>query len=229
MRAMSDESAVEQTTIVVIGGGTLSPRALDLARPLCEGGCTVVAADSGLDHAIEAALEPSVLVGDLDSLSAAGRMWAYAHGTLIEEFPADKDLTDTELAIARVVATSDNVHLLVLGGIDPTDARLDHVLGTLAALGDASLAGLRSIRAVIGTTEFQVVHAGHVAELSIDAGQTFSLLALHGVAEEVTLSGARWPLTSATLHATKARGVSNIADGTVSLSVGIGTVTVVIP
>ena len=58
--------------VVVIGGGALSTRAIDAIRP----DAVVIAADSGLDHAVAAGLRPAVLVGDLDSISASGRMWA---------------------------------------------------------------------------------------------------------------------------------------------------------
>ena len=59
-----------------------------------------------------------MLVGDLDSISASGRMWAYAHELLIDEHPEAKDETDTELALAAAAAMADAQHLLLLGGID---------------------------------------------------------------------------------------------------------------
>jgi thiamine pyrophosphokinase len=215
--------------LVVIGGGTLSPRALSLARAGIEHGAVVIAADSGLDHAVESGLQPSVLVGDLDSISAAGRMWAYAHEVDVHEFPADKDFTDTELALSIAIEHGSGGDLVVIGGIDSTDPRLDHVLGTLAALGHDTLSVFATVTAVIGTDEFHIVHGGRSAVVQIDAGQTFSLLALHGPAEGVTTTGARWPLTSATLQANRARGVSNLADGPVTLTVDSGVLTMVIP
>ena len=220
---------VARHVVVVIGGGPLSQRAIELAREFVDAGATVIAADSGLDHAVAAQLSPTLLVGDLDSISASGRMWAYAHGVEVDEFPTDKDFTDTEIALERAVHTAGTGALLLVGGLDPTDPRLDHVLGTIAALGSPTLASLVSIRAVLGTDEFQVVHAPHTAAVDVEAGQTFSLLALHGDADGVTLTGARWPLTHATLRSTRALGVSNVADSTVTLSVGSGIVTVVIP
>ena len=81
--------------VVVIGGGPLSSRALSEVTP----DATIIAADSGLDHAVAAGLRPTMLVGDLDSISAHGKMWAYAHELEIEEHDVDKDSTDTELAL----------------------------------------------------------------------------------------------------------------------------------
>src|ERR1043165_10182570 len=87
--------------VVVIGGGSLSPRAAAEVTPED----IIVAADSGLDHAVAAGLRPSILVGDLDSISAHGKMWAYAHELDIDEHDVDKDATDTELALARAAST----------------------------------------------------------------------------------------------------------------------------
>ena len=108
--------------VVVIGGGPLSPRAIaDVAHD-----ATIIAADSGLDHAVAAGLRPTILVGDLDSISAHGKMWAYAHELEIDQHPVDKGATDTELALARAAGNGGD-------GICSSSARLgdrfDHVLG----------------------------------------------------------------------------------------------------
>src|SRR4051812_39201193 len=119
--------------VVVIGGGPLAACAARAVDPEA----LVIGADSGLDHAVEAGLRPSVLIGDLDSVSAGGRMWAYAHDVAIEEFAVDKDVTDTGLALAAAADAADATDLLLLGG---TGDRLDHTLGALIALGAGELA-----------------------------------------------------------------------------------------
>lgn len=210
-------------TVVVVGGGPLSDRAAAAATAVGHG--SVIAADSGLDHAIAVGLTPTNLVGDLDSISAAGRMWAYAHGLEIDEHPTAKDLTDTELALAAAAAAPAD-GLLVVGGVGD---RLDHLLGVLLALGGAAAATFSDVRAIIGDNEFVVVHAHHRHELRLEAGRTFSVLALHGPCRGVQLHGARWNLDGADLTATEARGLSNIADGTIAVSLEHGTLTVVIP
>jgi len=212
--------------VVVIGGGTLTQRALDAVRPEA----TVIAADSGLDHAVAAGLRPHVLVGDFDSISAAGRMWAYAHELEIHEHPVDKDLTDAELAIRRALDAPDLRQLLVIGGLDdPADQRFDHLLGMLLALGHPLLAGVGSVKAVLADTQFQMMHPGKHTVLDLEAGQTFSLLALHGPCRGVTVNGARWPLANATLDGTEARGVSNEGTERTEVQVESGVLTVVIP
>lgn len=212
--------------VVVIGGGALTPRALDAVR----NDAVIIAADSGLDHAVEAGLRPAVLVGDLDSISASGRMWAYAREVEIHEHPADKDATDTEIAIARALELPGIRQLLLIGGIDEDgERRLDHQLATILALGHSSLAGLGSVRAVLGDTELVVLHPGRRIVLDVESGQTFSLLALHGPCTGVNVSGARWPLVDASLLGTEARGVSNEATEHTEVHVATGVLTVVVP
>ena len=212
--------------VVVIGGGALSTRALDAVRD----DAVVIAADSGLDHAVAAGLRPAVLVGDLDSISASGRMWAYARGVEIHEHPTDKDATDTEIAIARALEVPEVRQLLLVGGADEAgERRLDHQLATILALGHNSLAGLASVRAVLGGTGLAMLHPGRHSVLDLEPGQLFSLLALHGPCGGVTVTGARWPLTDAVLTGTEARGVSNEATEHTEVLVASGVLTVVVP
>ncbi len=211
---------------VVVGGGPLSPQALAGVSE----GAFVVAADSGLDHAVAAGLQPNVLVGDLDSISAAGRMWAYRHEAEIEEHAADKDLTDTELAIQRALRVPGVSDLVLLcGSRSAHDERLDHLLGILLALGHPTLGALNSVRAVIGNTQFQMLHPGASSALDLATRRQFSLLALHGPCGGVNVSGARWPLVEATLTGSEARGLSNETESNTEVSVQTGVLTVVIP
>ncbi|MDO8362543.1 MAG: thiamine diphosphokinase [Actinomycetota bacterium] len=225
-RAESSDSPASSHAVVVIGGGPLSPLAVEQVRD----DAFIIAADSGLDHAVAAGVRPHALVGDLDSISASGHMWAYAHELEIRQHPNDKDLTDTELALARALAVPGVRQLLLIGGIDdPEDRRLDHVLGTLLSLGSTALAGLSSVRAVLGDTRFLVLHPGRSSVLDVEPGQLFSLLAMHGPCSGITVTGARWELADAALSGTEARGLSNEATEHTEVRVASGVLTVVIP
>jgi thiamine pyrophosphokinase len=207
--------------VVVIGGGQLSPLAIGYVLP----GATIIAADSGLDHAVEAGLRPTVLVGDLDSISAHGKMWAYAHELEIDQHPVDKGSTDTELALLRAVQT-DADSLLVFGAIGE---RFDHALGTISALGNHTLARFESIRLLLDETVVHVLHAGRSITLDLPQGSLFSLLALHGACAGVDVTGARWPLADAALDPWSTLGVSNETTGLLYVGVGDGILTLVVP
>ena len=113
----------------------------------------LIAADGGLDHALAAGLEPSVLVGDLDSVSASGLAWASEHTTIVRH-PVDKPATDTELAVAHAASLAPERILLVAGVGD----RLDHAVAALGALGAAAVAGVDRLEAWWGSDQFVVIH-----------------------------------------------------------------------
>ncbi len=207
--------------VVVIGGGPLSARAVTDVLP----DATIIAADSGLDHAVAAGLRPTVLIGDLDSISAHGKMWAYAHELEIDQHPVDKGSTDTELALVRAAATEADT-LLVFGAAGD---RFDHALGTIAALGNPVLARFETVRLALDDTTIYVLHAGRSVALDLAQGSPFSLLALHGPCGGVQVTGARWPLTDASFEPSSTLGISNETTGLLHVAVTDGTLTLVVP
>ena len=207
--------------VVVIGGGPLSTRAVTDVLP----DTTIIAADSGLDHAVAAGLRPTVLVGDLDSISAHGKMWAYAHELEIDQHPVDKGSTDTELALVRAVATEADT-LLVFGAAGD---RFDHALGTIAALGNPILARFETVRLALDETTIYILHAGRSITLDLAQDSSFSLLALHGACRGVQVTGARWPLTDASFEPSSTLGISNETTGLLHVAVADGILTVVVP
>jgi thiamine pyrophosphokinase len=213
---------------VVTGGGPISTsRSVRSDGPFV----AVVAADSGLDGALRVGLRPTVLVGDLDSISAAGLEWATEHGVPVERHDPDKDDTDTALAVrhaASMRAATGATGMRLLGGDDV--ARLDHLLATVICLGDRSLDLFEHVTAQIGTTDVRVLHPGRRTELQLEAGHVFSLLALHGDCSGVEVSGARWPLADAFVEAGSTLGVSNESLGRpVTVAVRSGVLTVLVP
>lgn len=213
--------AMTDAVIVVTGASPLHATAVEQI-PL---DAVVIAADGALDHALAADIRPSVLVGDLDSVSPDGLDWAERHAT-IDRFDPDKDQTDTELALRRAVAANPTRLVLLSGGGD----RLDHTLAAVTALGHRSLTSIPVIDAWWGDQRLRVLHGPGRTTLALPIGSTLSLLALHGACTGLTVSGVRWPLDAAELPPGTSLGVSNVTtDDTVSLSISTGVLTVAIP
>jgi thiamine pyrophosphokinase len=211
------------TVVVITGAAPLDARAV-AAVP---SDALVIAADGGLDHALAAGLAPSVLIGDLDSISSAALAWAKEHAEVIT-YPVDKGQTDTELAIAHGASLGPERLVLLTGQAERE--RLDHLVTTLGSLGATSLAGIASLEAWWGGDELQVVHGPGKVVLDLASGTTFSVLAMHGPCLGVTVEGARWPLVEHALEPLVGLGVSNeVETRPVSVSVATGIVTVVVP
>ncbi len=209
------------TVVVITGSAPLDGRAIE-AMPT---DAVVVAADGGLDHARAAGIDPAVLVGDLDSVTALGLAWASEHTTVVRH-PIDKAATDTELAIAYAAELEPARIVLLAGQGD----RLDHAVAALGALGAPALAGVDHLEAWWGGDRLLVVHGPGSTTLDLPAGTTFSVLSMHGVAEGVTVDGARWPLTDHRLESLVGLGVSNQIDTPpATIRVERGVVTIIVP
>ncbi len=206
--------------VVVAGGPGDGPQAVP---PRVTADWPVIAADSGADLAFAIGLTPTLVVGDLDSISDAALGRCRQLGVHVESAPTEKDETDLELALSAARVDRDLRDLVVLGG---AGGRLDHLLANLAVLCGTATDGL-AVEAWLGATRVYVVRDG--VETSVAPGAAVSLLAWHGDAVGVTTKGLRWPLCDAVLRAGSALGTSNVAvDDVVGVSLRAGVVSMVI-
>ncbi len=124
--------------LIIFANGILPD--LESARQLIQPGDSLYAADGGTRHALALGLLPSVVIGDLDSLTPDDRQRLEAGGVEIQQYPRDKDKTDLELALdychSNRTATKSSSSAR-LGG------RLDQTLGNLSLLSDPRLSDMR--------------------------------------------------------------------------------------
>jgi thiamine pyrophosphokinase len=165
----------------------------------------IIAVDGGGTLCAEAGVVPDALIGDLDSIADRDRKLLQDGGSEVLTFPADKDQTDLELAIAHARALgATSLTVTAASGL-----RLDHTLGSLSAI--VAAFNLHP-RLVEPTVEAWVLHPEGRASLSLSGqGGTLSLVCWGGPCE-ITADGLKWPLEHATLHPQSALGVSNVID-----------------
>jgi thiamine pyrophosphokinase len=192
-----------------------------LARALVLPTDTIIAANGGTHNALALGLTPSIVIGDLDSLTQEQRQTLLLAGTQILEFPADKNETDLELAVKWTVnqGFSPILVLSALGG------RLDQTLGNLALLSDPALAQV-DIRLEDGVEEVWFVRDS--TQFKGSAGDIVSLLPWGADVAGVRTNGLRWPLVGETLLPSRTRGISNQLLGeSASISISAGLLLVV--
>jgi thiamine pyrophosphokinase len=216
----AEEERVSDEIVVVVAGG--APPDSNAAQAVPRD-ARVVAADRGLDHALELGLDVTVAVGDFDSASPEAVAAVESAGIRIERHPAEKDATDLELALDTALALGPS-RILVLAGVGE---RLDHLLSALLLLGSERYASVR-LDARIGGAQAHVIRGER--ELEGTTGEVVSLLPLGGAAEGVTTHGLAYPLLGETLKPGSSRGVSNelVADAA-RISVENGTLLAVRP
>jgi thiamine pyrophosphokinase len=201
--------------LVVADGDVPSRAALDAAWSGWDdalGG--VIAADGGLSRARALDLEPTLLVGDLDSLDPALIATAEASGPPISRSPAAKDESDAELAL--LAALSDGAtRVTVLGAFG--GSRLDHALANVWLLAHPAIVGL-DITLLDARTRVSLLRApgpgGAPARRLLPGplGATVSLLPFGGDATGITTHGLRYPLRDERLVVGPARGLSNVRE-----------------
>jgi len=205
---------------VVFAGGDRPPRRAvdDLSDE-----AFVVAADSGVEHALALGWRVDLVVGDLDSADPAAIEGATAGGAVVERHPTDKDATDLELAL-EAVRDRGCERVVVVGG---HGGRLDHFLANALLLASPAFSSLR-VEARVGYADAVVVRDHAVLHGRV--GDLCSLLALGGPALGVRTEGLRFPLCGDDLLPGSTRGVSNeLLEPVASVSLGDGVLLAVLP
>jgi thiamine pyrophosphokinase len=200
--------------VVVVADGDAPPRAtLDAAWPGWDAGMVeVLAADGGLARARDLGLEPVLLVGDMDSLAPGLLAEAQAAGTPVLRARADKDESDTELALLEAVRGG-ATRVTVLGALG--GSRVDHALANVWLLAHPALAGVEVIL-LDARSRLVLVCAPGPDDAPVrrllpgPPGAILSLLPLGGDVSGITTVGLRYPLRDEPLVTGPARGLSNV-------------------
>ncbi len=219
---MADPGPSSQGEVALIFAGG-EPRIQPLDRELLESRPTVIAADSGLQHALALEIHVDYVVGDLDSADPDAVGAAAAAGAEVLRYPAAKDATDLELALFAARSRG-ATRLVVVGG---GGGRLDHLLGNVLLLAAPAFSDV-TIEALVPGARITAIHRHAV--LRGEPGALCSLLAVGGPASGVTTEGLRYPLRDEELRPGSTRGVSNeLLEHQATVTVRHGSVLVVQP
>ena len=181
-------------------GGPIDPAAIT-ERP--EKGDMLIAADSGWNNATLLGVTPDVLMGDMDSLGDK----KVPGGVEIYRVPAEKDLTDTQLAVEYALQNGAR-DIVIIGGLS---GRLDHTVSNLAIL--EHLETLR-VHALIDDGFNRARFIRNNSTLIPRSAYTYvSLIAADPVVKGVEIDGVKYPLKNAKLKREHQYAVSNELTG----------------
>lgn len=185
---------------VVVAGSSLGA---ELDPGVLASADLLVAVDGGAGAVVAAGVLPSVVVGDMDSVSQAALYELKARGVEVVLLPTAKDETDTEAALRLAVERGAD-ELLVFGALG--GPRLDHLVGNLLLLTSPWLADvavfLVDIEHEVFLVKNDVVFAG-------TPGDLISLLPLTPEVHNVRTQGLLYPLNGEFLFQSSTRGISN--------------------
>ncbi len=165
-----------------------------------------IAADSGYANALALGEKPKILLGDFDSYK--GNL---PNGAEIIKVPAEKNFTDTQLAVSEALKRgADDV--IIIGGLG---GRLDHTLSNLSILDELTK---NRVHCVMADGQNRVHYLNSTSTLIPRSQYKYvSILAISEKLKGVSIEGCKYPLDNATLLRSEQYAVSNEILGNCAL------------
>lgn len=183
------------TAVTLVGAGALDRAMVEIA---CRFAPVLIAADSGADRLAAMRLDPSAVIGDMDSIAEPER-WRAGSAAFVHL--AEQDTTDFEKCL---YATEAPFYLAV--GF--TGLRVDHTLAVFNAL----LRYPRKRIVVVGEQEVSaLVPPGAILRLAVTPGARVSIYPLLPVTATHS-RGLTWPIEGLSMAPGQKIGTSNAAN-----------------
>ena len=165
-----------------------------------------IAADQGYHTAKALGERIDLLLGDFDSIGSVPR----DEGVEIRQVPAEKDYTDTQLAV-EIALERGAEDIVIIGGLS---GRLDHTLSTLAILEDLYA---RGVYCTVTDGQNRARYMKSTSTLIARSPYKYlSIIAADEVVKGVDIEGCKYPLKKATLRRSHQFAVSNEITGNVA-------------
>lgn len=202
-----------KTRCVIIGGGDCS---VDLLKINVSTNDYIICADSGYDIAIEAEINPDLVIGDFDSVKG------FVQNVEKITLPVEKDVTDCLAAYNEGVKRG-FTDFLLLGG---TGGRFEHTFANISVMANASKDG----------NKFKIIDDKHIFYAITDSclkipylpNKQISVFAFGDKAYGVTEKGFHYSIENYTLNPFNPIGISNdIVSDFGEISVEQGTLIVI--
>ncbi len=160
----------------------------------------IIAVDGGMRHLEKIDTKPDYWVGDMDSYKSKCR---WQNEVIIRKYLPEKDFSDLELAvmIAKELKAEQLDFYAVLGN------RIDHTLINIALLKSVKVLNMSGV--IVSATERLYLANQHQFFDGV-LNKTFSIVPISDL-EDVTITGAKYPLNNAEVAYGSTLCLSNIA------------------
>lgn len=144
----------------------------------------IIAVDSGIKHIYNLSLEPSILVGDLDSISKEDYQKVLEANINIDSYQKNKENTDFELSLNKI-ENPDNKNIFIIGG---EGGDIDHMLSVFFIISHKEF-----YKNIIWLYGKQTILFKNNISLEISSNVNFSLIPLTDL-KSLSIKGAKWEL-----------------------------------
>ena len=165
--------------LISIGGNSTS-NVLSIERNFEE----IIAVDSGVEHLFKLSLDPTTLIGDLDSISKKSLNEVKKNGVKILAFNSNKDQTDFELAL-NYLEEAEKSKVYIIGG---ESGEIDHLISIFLLI--PSISYFENIIWLYG--DKRIIFQQKI-ELNIKKLTKFSIIPLSDLTN-LSIDGAEWNL-----------------------------------
>ncbi len=185
---------------VIVCNGSI--RDYEVIQTLFEDAQFIISVDGGAGHLRRLGIIPDILLGDFDSADKEDINYFLEQGVPTDCFPAEKDMTDSELAIES--ALEKGAEEIVLVGAVGT--RFDHSMSNIFLLKKLMD---KQVRACIADEYNRIYMYDKAFELDKLEGYKLSLIPVSERVTGVSTRGLKYPLVNATMTLGTSWGVSN--------------------
>ena len=144
----------------------------------------IIAVDSGVEHLFKLSLDPTTLIGDLDSISKKSLNEVKKNGVKILAFNSNKDQTDFELAL-NYLEEAEKSKVYIIGG---ESGEIDHLISIFLLIPSRSF--FQNIIWLYG--DKRIIFQQKI-ELNIKKLTKFSIIPLSDLTN-LSIDGAEWNL-----------------------------------
>lgn len=207
--------------IVIISGGCPVDAAYFNKKTEKDENTLMICCDGGVRHFNNLSIRPDVIIGDMDSIDPVQLKYYSRQGVKIIHYPANKDFTDTELALDYALNLKPQKISIwcALGG------RIDHTLSNVYLVLKGQEKGIETYL-IDEYCEIFLVHK--VISFIKETGKTVSLLAITPEVTGITTTGFLYPLEKGNLKIGESKGISNIInDNRATINVEKGKLLVI--
>lgn len=208
-------SAPSSTMLLIAGGRPPSDAWLRQCASTVE---HIWCIDHGIDACLQSNVIPELLIGDLDSARSTSIERAHLLKIPIEQYPVDKDFTDTQLALERIIRSNAQTAVVITGAFG---GRFDHLYANLMTCAHSPLK-------IFLADQSEIVcfaRAGESIALEFQYRPfALSLLPMTEVCRGVSIDGVHWSLDRAQLRQSFPNAISNRVEServNVSLDDGV--------
>jgi len=207
--------------IIVANGELVKPESYQLELEQID---IIIAADGGTQHCRSLGLEPSVVIGDLDSTNIEEQQALNENDNIqLIVYPRDKDQTDLELALqyASEIGVTDLFLIGLFGG------RIDQTLANILLLTREEWSDIDMVVLNGAETAYMMCESRSL-RLSGKVGDIVSLIPLSPIVSVVKTNGLRWQLMDTEMFFGTTLGISNeMIEDYCQIHIGAGNLLVI--